>query len=206
MRYRYLLTARRLYTAVQKLTDVVLPSASNENAFNGWILTAATVSVVAGWSLNQQFHAEVVPLTEGAEMESRDGWFSFLSLETRRKMFFKYEKRIRTLSTPEKVFEYFSSIEQDGVKYMTPADLLKALVPVYPPETSTVERGGALIGENTPKNEFTAFFSVFDMDGDDLISFHEYLTVLTLLSIPLKHIEIIFHIVDINDNGKAVPF
>jgi hypothetical protein len=36
-------------------------------------------------------------------------------------MFFKYEKRIRDLSAPEKIFEYFASIRgPEGVPYMLP--------------------------------------------------------------------------------------
>ncbi len=39
----------------------------------------------------------------------------------------QYEKRIRDNSTLDKVFDYFSSHTRDGVKYMTPLDLLGAL-------------------------------------------------------------------------------
>lgn len=161
--------------------------------------------MAVSWSTGRAVYAEVAPLSEEETRPYAKWWqgFSFLSLETRKRMFFKYEKRIRTLSTPEKVFEYFSSVEQDGIKYMTAVDMLRALVPVYPPEGSMMERGGALLGEKAPEKEHMTFFHVFDMDGDNLISFDEFLMVLTLLSIPLKHIEIVFDAVDLNNNGET---
>lgn len=73
--------------------------------------------------------------------------FHLLDLETRKRTFFKYEKRVRSLSTPEKIFEYFASIEDDGIKSMSHQDLLRALTAVYPPQGSTLERAGALLGE-----------------------------------------------------------
>ncbi|KAL0311742.1 UNVERIFIED_CONTAM: Calcium uptake protein, mitochondrial [Sesamum radiatum] len=59
----------------------------------------------------------------------------------RRKVFFNYEKRIRMRSPPEKVFEYFASVRgNDGEVFMTPADLMRALVPVFPPSESHLVR------------------------------------------------------------------
>lgn len=172
-----------------------------------WLILAAGVAGLTwNWSeRNSITHSEVTPLTETEEAPkwSLKNWqeFSFFSLERRKKIFFKYEKRIRNLSTPEKIFDYFSSLEEDEVRYMTSADLLRALVPVYPPEGSPIERGGALLGEKVPCEETVKFFQLFDLDGDNLISFHEYLMVLILLSIPLRDIEVIFDVVDLDDNG-----
>lgn len=62
--------------------------------------------------------------------------------------FFKYEKRIRNNSSRDKVFEYFATvIDTDGTKFMQLPDLLRAIVPTYPPSASDVERGGSLAGE-----------------------------------------------------------
>ncbi|GMH33883.1 hypothetical protein BSKO_01717 [Bryopsis sp. KO-2023] len=129
--------------------------------------------------------------------------FHLLDLETRKRTFFKYEKRIRTLSTPEKIFEYFSSIEVEGTKSMSQLDLLSALVAVYPPEGSTIERAGALLGERIPtrQTEVGDLMAFIDMDGDNNISYAEYMLVMTLMSIPLQDAELIFDIVDVDDNG-----
>jgi hypothetical protein len=64
----------------------------------------------------------------------------------RQRIFFKYEKRIRELSSLEKVFEYFATQEEEGVKYMTKDDLARSLVPTYPPSDSSIERAGSLDG------------------------------------------------------------
>ncbi|GMP36879.1 hypothetical protein CsSME_00008839 [Camellia sinensis var. sinensis] len=106
----------------------------------------------------------------------------------RRKVFFKYEKRIRAQSPPEKVFEYFASIRTpSGEVFMTPADLMRAVVPVFPPSESNCIREGYLKGEWIPSELHCApsiFFTLFDTYNDGLISFAEYIFLVTLLSIP----------------------
>lgn len=124
----------------------------------------------------------------------------------RRKIFFNYEKRIRMRSPPEKVFEYFASIrDDDGENFMTPADLMRALVPVFPPSSSQLVRDGYLRGERSPGELQCApsqFFMLFDTNGDGLISFKEYLFFVTLLSIPESSFSVAFKMFDIDCNGQ----
>nr|TKS11564.1 hypothetical protein D5086_0000072080 [Populus alba] len=69
----------------------------------------------------------------------------------RRRVFFNYEKRIRLQSPPEKIFEYFASFKKpDGEVLMTPSDLMRAVVPVFPPSESNRVREGFLRGETVP--------------------------------------------------------
>ncbi|KAH9760545.1 calcium uptake protein [Citrus sinensis] len=95
----------------------------------------------------------------------------------RRKIFFNYEKRIRLRSPPEKVFEYFASLRSpEGELLMRPADLMRAIVPVFPPSESHLVRDGYLRGERRPGELRCApseFFMLFDMNNDGLISFKE---------------------------------
>ncbi|KAJ1385877.1 EF-hand domain [Sesbania bispinosa] len=95
----------------------------------------------------------------------------------RRRVFFKYEKRIRLQSPPEKVFEYFASVRTpSGEVYMTPADLMRAIVPVFPPSESNRVREGFLRGEQVPGElqcDPSEFFMLFDTNNDGLISFPE---------------------------------
>jgi hypothetical protein len=92
-------------------------------------------------------------------------------------VFFNYEKRIRLRSPPEKIFEYFSSVRNpDGEMFMLPADLMRAVVPVFPPSESHVVREGRLRGERSPGELHCApskFFALFDTNTDGLISFAE---------------------------------
>eukprot|EP00210_Caulerpa_lentillifera_P000711 g688.t1 len=178
-------------------------STENSRIVNWLTLIAAGTAGVTGalHGTSQVSHSEVKPLRESPTEQNRWKDVYIFSLAHRQRVFFKYEKRIRNLSTPEKIFDYFSSVEKDNVRYMTSADLLRALVPVYPPEGSPIERGGALAGERVPCEETVKLLQLFDLDGDNLISFHEYLIVLIFLSIPLRDIEVIFDVVDLDDNG-----
>ncbi|KXZ48149.1 hypothetical protein GPECTOR_30g245 [Gonium pectorale] len=131
-----------------------------------------------------------------------------LPLGTRQRIFFKYEKRVRDKSTLDKVFEYFSSIEKDKLKFLSPVDLLRAVVPTYPPSESSIDRSGSLDGERADgrpqpfwSKAQTTFFKQFDVDGDGLISYPEFLLVLTLLSIHERDVKIIFDVVDLDSNG-----
>jgi hypothetical protein len=50
---------------------------------------------------------------KGDEADESSRW-QILGLKSRRRVFFKYEKRIRELSAPDKVFDYFASVLQGG--------------------------------------------------------------------------------------------
>ncbi|XP_028113362.1 calcium uptake protein, mitochondrial-like isoform X1 [Camellia sinensis] len=122
----------------------------------------------------------------------------------RRKVFFKYEKRIRTRSPPEKVFEYFASIQTpSGEVLMTTVDLMRAVVHVFPPSESNRIREGYLKGEWIPIELHCApsiFFMLFDTDNDGLISFAEYVFLVTLLSIPESSFSVAFKMFDLDNN------
>nr|XP_043606466.1 calcium uptake protein, mitochondrial [Erigeron canadensis] len=129
----------------------------------------------------------------------------FIRDALRRKIFFNYEKRLRTLSPPEKVFEYFASIKNTGGEIlMTPGDLMRAIVPVFPPSESTLVREGSLRGERGPGELHCApseFFMLFDVNNDGLISFKEYIFFVTLLSIPESSFSVAFKMFDIDNDG-----
>ncbi|WCJ29943.1 Calcium uptake protein mitochondrial [Euphorbia peplus] len=124
----------------------------------------------------------------------------------RRRIFFNYEKRIRMQSPPEKVFEYFASLRTpEGEVLMTPADLMRAVVPVFPSSESDRVREGYLRGEPIPHNlhcEPSQFFMLFDTDNDGLISFPEYIFFVTILSIPESSFSVAFKMFDLDNNGE----
>lgn len=130
----------------------------------------------------------------------------FIRDALRRRIFFNYEKRLRTLSPPEKVFEYFASVNNDrGETLMTPGDLMRAIVPVFPPSESNVVRDGSLRGERSPGELHCApseFFMLFDVNNDGLISFKEYIFFVTLLSIPESSFSVAFKMFDIDNDGE----
>ncbi|CAA7409851.1 unnamed protein product [Spirodela intermedia] len=124
----------------------------------------------------------------------------------RRRVFFNYEKRIRMLSPPEKVFEYFATFcTPEGDVLMTPGDLMRAVVPVFPPSESGLVREGYLRGEPQPGELHCApseFFMLFDTNSDGLISFPEYIFFVTLLSIPESSFSVAFKMFDVDNNGE----
>nr|GEU74782.1 calcium uptake protein, mitochondrial [Tanacetum cinerariifolium] len=130
----------------------------------------------------------------------------FIRDALRRRIFFNYEKRLRMLSPPEKVFEYFASVENTrGEILMTPGDLMRAIVPVFPPSESNVVRDGSLRGEKSPGELHCApseFFMLFDVNNDGLISFKEYIFFVTLLSIPESSFAVAFKMFDIDNDGE----
>jgi calcium uptake protein 1, mitochondrial len=83
----------------------------------------------------------------------KDPTQGFLLDSSKKRYFFKYEKRLREFSTHEKMFEYFSSLEVDGKRCMTASDILRALLAVYPPDGAAWIRSGSLAGEARPKIE-----------------------------------------------------
>lgn len=76
-----------------------------------------------------------------------------------------------------KVFEYFASDRsRKGEVLMKPADLMRAVVPVFPPSESNLVRDGYLEGERSPGHlrcPPSEFFMLFDVNNDGLISFKE---------------------------------
>lgn len=109
-------------------------------------------------------------------------------------------------SPPEKVFEYFASVGATGEEtFMTSADLMRALVPVFPPSESNLVRDGYLRGERN-RGELrcapSQFFWLFDTNSDGLISFKEYLFFVTLLSIPESSFSVAFKMFDQDCNGE----
>ncbi|XP_062101394.1 calcium uptake protein, mitochondrial-like [Humulus lupulus] len=124
----------------------------------------------------------------------------------RRRVFFNYEKRIRLRSPPEKVFEYFASCRTpDGELLMKPADLMRAVVPVFPPSESHLVRDGYLMGERSSGDircDPSELFMLFDVNNDGHISFKEYIFFVTLLSLPESSFSVAFKMFDINNNGE----
>ncbi|KAB2629432.1 calcium uptake protein 1 [Pyrus ussuriensis x Pyrus communis] len=125
----------------------------------------------------------------------------------RRKIFFNYEKRIRLRSPPEKVFEYFASSSMpDGELLMRPGDLMRAIVPVFPPSESNLVRDGYLRGERNPGDlrcSPSEFFMLFDVNNDGHISLKsEYIFFVTLLSIPESSFSVAFKMFDLDDSGQ----
>uniref|UniRef100_A0A804MDW2 EF-hand domain-containing protein n=1 Tax=Zea mays TaxID=4577 RepID=A0A804MDW2_MAIZE len=164
--------ARAFSSAAATETGAVIAAAAVAVASSGLGLWLKPPSLAdSGEAPGDQISVACAGATEAREEK---GWFLFAD-SFRRRVFFNYEKRIRLLSPPEKIFEYFASVRnREGEVYMLPADLMRAVVPVFPPSESTVVREGRLRGERSPGELHCApseFFMQFDTNNDGLISF-----------------------------------
>ncbi|XP_057524348.1 calcium uptake protein, mitochondrial-like [Amaranthus tricolor] len=182
--------------------DLNVSSPSSSSVFD--YLKGRSLFAFADWS---SAPAEAISSLDSSSRSLSFNTSKFLFPDSfRRKVFFKYEKRIRLRSPPEKVFEYFASVQNsEGEVLMTPADLMRAVVPVFPPSESGLVRDGYLPGERCPgglKCLPSEFFMLFDVDNDGLISFKEYIFFVTLLSIPESSFSIAFKMFDIDKNGE----
>lgn len=95
-----------------------------------------------------------------------------------------------------KVFEYFASDRSsEGEVLMKPADLMRAVVPVFPPSESHLVRDGYLEGERRPGHlccPSSEFFMLFDVNNDGLISFKEWVISFVLMLCSLSSIFFFF--------------
>lgn len=103
------------------------------------------------------------------------------------------------------IYEYFASLRSpEGEIFMSPADLMRAVVPVFPPSESSFVREGFLRGERSPGVLHCApspLFQLFDTNNDGLISFPEYIFFVTLLSISESSFSAAFKMFDLDNNG-----
>ncbi|KAJ8550237.1 hypothetical protein K7X08_035723 [Anisodus acutangulus] len=170
---------------------------------SGLIIAASTLALY--YNISSSSH-HICYADSGSRNEEPGNNSSFLFGDSyRKKVFFKYEKRLRLQSPPEKVFEYFASYRTPGGElYMTPMDLMRAIVPVFPPSETTGVRGGYLKGESSSSELKCApseFFMLFDTNNDGLISFPEYIFFVTLLSIPESSFSKAFQMFDLDNDG-----
>lgn len=155
--------------------------------------------------LNNDHHSFSSPFFEKPSLHESDHQGLLFGDAYRSKVFFNYEKRLRLHSPPEKVFEYFASCRTpEGEPMMKPVDLMRAVVPVFPPSESNLVREGHLKGERSPGHLCcppSEFFMLFDVNNDGLISFKEYIFFVTLLSIPESSFSAAFKMFDKDNDG-----
>jgi Ca2+-binding EF-hand superfamily protein len=112
----------------------------------------------------------------------------------------QYENRVRAYSTPEKIFLYFASVTQDEEKFMTAEDFIQSLMtPSSAPEDGMSARGGKKKGLSKAARRL---FQMVDMNGDGLVSFHEYIFVTTVMSIPESRIRVAFDMFDLDGDQE----
>ncbi|XP_014237248.1 calcium uptake protein 1 homolog, mitochondrial isoform X1 [Trichogramma pretiosum] len=125
----------------------------------------------------------------------------------------EYENRIRQFSTPDKVFRYFATLEvinpNNGAHevLMTPDDFLRSLTPGVPqPQGLGLDRYKRYDPKTVQNkldldlNENSIFYT---LGSYGLITFSDYIFLLTVLSTSRRHFEIAFRMFDVNGDGDV---
>ncbi|CAG9768293.1 unnamed protein product [Ceutorhynchus assimilis] len=125
----------------------------------------------------------------------------------------EYENRIRHYSTPDKVFRYFATLQVQGPTvdqheiYMTPDDFLRSMTPgLKQPDGLGLDQ----YKRYDPKTVHHKLDLTLDEDSifyklgsSGLITFSDYIFLLTVLSTSRRHFEIAFRMFDLNGDGDV---
>ncbi|XP_063981979.1 calcium uptake protein 1 homolog, mitochondrial isoform X2 [Diachasmimorpha longicaudata] len=123
----------------------------------------------------------------------------------------EYENRMRAYSTPDKIFRYFATVKISSVEgtevYMTPDDFLRAITPgMKQPDGLGLDKykrfdpKGIQDKLELELNEDSIFYK---LGSAGLITFSDYIFLLTVLSTSRRHFEIAFRMFDFNGDGDV---
>jgi len=134
-----------------------------------------------------------------------------------------YENRLRAFSTPDKIFRYFATLKvfneenPDGVICMTPDDFLRSITPgLKQPDGFELDKFQRFDFRENEEKDFemlktTKFYSelnsneisIFERIGGKqcLITFTDYVFLVTVLSTPRRYFQIAFQMFDLDGNG-----
>ncbi|KAH8249626.1 hypothetical protein KR032_010950 [Drosophila birchii] len=143
-------------------------------------------------------------LHEGKKIREKVGF--------RERKIIEYENRIRQFSTPDKVFRYFATIQVPVADdrhevYMTPTDFLTSMTPgMKQPDGLGLDQyrryDPKSVGEQLNLHlEKNSIF--YKLGSFGLITFSDYIFLLTVLSISRRHFEIAFRMFDLNGDGDV---
>ncbi|XP_021917862.1 calcium uptake protein 1 homolog, mitochondrial-like isoform X2 [Zootermopsis nevadensis] len=129
----------------------------------------------------------------------------------------EYENRIRQYSTPDKVFRYFATLQvahpcgESHEVFMTPDDFLRSMTPgIKQPDGLGLDQYKRYDPKNHDKNVHMKLELALDEDSifyklgsSGLITFSDYIFLLTVLSTSRRHFEIAFRMFDLNGDGDV---
>merc|ERR1719445_1516493 len=112
----------------------------------------------------------------------------------------------RKLSSREKRFIKFSSVEYNGQIYMTPQDFLESVIEAEPKPRLKRRKLGVkeilALKENTPDMSGNSNDLFRNLGNKGIISYTEYLFLLTILIKPLSGFKIAFSMLDQDGNER----
>ncbi|XP_034824384.1 calcium uptake protein 1 homolog, mitochondrial-like isoform X3 [Maniola hyperantus] len=154
---------------------------------------------------------EIVETDSESEVDTRKKRYRKEKVGFRDRKIIEYENRMRAYSTPDKIFRYFATVKltygDNTEVYMTPDDFLRAITPGmkqpdglgldqykrYDPKTISQRL-------NLDLDEDSIFYK---LGSSGLITFSDYIFLLTVLSTSRRHFEIAFRMFDLNGDGDV---
>lgn len=125
----------------------------------------------------------------------------------------EYENRIRQYSTPDKVFRYFATYKLmddrgNSEVMMTPLDFLRSISPgEKQPEhlglDQFIQVGVTEVTNVSTKLDLDTESVFYQLGAGGLISFSDYIFLLTVLSTSRRHFQIAFKMFDLNGDGNV---
>ncbi|XP_055591843.1 calcium uptake protein 1 homolog, mitochondrial-like isoform X1 [Uranotaenia lowii] len=166
----------------------------------------AGVDVTSSQQLNKEGESEEEDEDAQAKRKARKEKVGF-----RDRKIIEYENRIRQYSTPDKVFRYFATIQAPQGEtievFMTPIDFLTSMTPgMKQPDGLGLDQYKRYDAKSVSTRldlqlENDSIF--YSLGSYGLISFSDYIFLLTVLSTSRRHFEIAFRMFDLNGDGDV---
>ncbi|XP_075970435.1 calcium uptake protein 1 homolog, mitochondrial-like isoform X2 [Anticarsia gemmatalis] len=169
---------------------------------------------------------EIAESDSDSEVDTKKKRYRKEKIGFRDRKIIEYENRMRQYSTPDKVFRYFATLQAQHHDqheiFMTPDDFLRSMTPgVKQPDGLGLDqyrrydpkREQIIFKKNTENLQKSISQRLnLDLDEDSifyklgssgLITFSDYIFLLTVLSTSRRHFEIAFRMFDLNGDGDV---
>ncbi|XP_028167071.1 calcium uptake protein 1 homolog, mitochondrial [Ostrinia nubilalis] len=154
---------------------------------------------------------EIADSDSDSEIDTKKKRYRKEKIGFRDRKIIEYENRMRQYSTPDKVFRYFATLQaqhhDQHEVFMTPDDFLRSMTPgVKQPDGLGLDQyrryDPKSISQrlNLDLDEDSIFFK---LGSSGLITFSDYIFLLTVLSTSRRHFEIAFRMFDLNGDGDV---
>merc|ERR1719239_1717468 len=181
------------------------------------MIAEKTQKVNRGLSIRAEEEANIETQTESESGSAKE------KIGFRDRKIIEYENRIRQYSAPDKVFRYFATyklVDEKGNHeiMMTPLDFLRSISPgekqpehlgldafihVSPAEKCVIKANTGGVSTVAGKLDLDPDSVFYQLGAGGLISFSDYIFLLTVLSTSRRHFQIAFKMFDLNGDGTV---
>ncbi|XP_013188458.2 calcium uptake protein 1 homolog, mitochondrial [Amyelois transitella] len=204
-------SANTIHDSVQ-----ILQSNSYKYLWYALVFGAASLASYEIWLKKEVFPSitaaeEIADSDSESEADTKKKRYRKEKIGFRDRKIIEYENRMRSYSTPDKIFRYFATVKLtygDNTEiYMTPDDFLRAITPgMKQPDGLGLDQyrryDPKSISQrlNLDLDEDSIFYK---LGSSGLITFSDYIFLLTVLSTSRRHFEIAFRMFDLNGDGDV---